>query len=546
MMRPRPGPLPSAGRKERQREVERLLAEHALLPRPHHLGRAEAGEDLGRRLRAAFAGLGPVFSAFGLYLAARPDLLPAGDCLELADLRDRVEPLPSGAVRSLLAEALGFPPEEAWAEITETPRESRLVTQEHAARLHSGEAVLIRVVRPVLDDSLVLDLDLLDLLAEVSLDQGANGAQRTADRRLAEAVADFRADLMNRVDLTAEADGLELFAADMADLGFLQVPRIWRHLSGPRVLTAERLGGATLGEIETLRSAEAAGLPPDLRDLARRLCILWLRQALLGRAFPVEPRAEDLLILPRGRIALGSGPFAKPPSAVQGNLWSYLVAAAKQDPDEACTFLLREMTAEPEANEEQLRLRLRQVVPFRDGAWSVGGDSLAEHLFVHWRLARECGYRPRLHLLAFWRGLFTITSAARRLAPERDALQEALQEVRLIASFGQIRDLATARQLQDNLERYALLATQLPQKLDEMLTLAATGGAVPARPAAEPRGEERRDSLGLAVAFVLALVALTLVARQLTAAGVLWAEPAGAVTALVLGLLLLRALGGRG
>jgi hypothetical protein len=44
---------------------------------------------------------------------------------------------------------------------------------------------------------------------------------------------------------------------------------------------------------------------------------------------------------------------------------------------------------------------------------------------------------------------------------------------------------------------------------------------------------------------VLALAALTLAARQLTAAGAPWAEPAGAVTALVLGLLLLRALGGR-
>jgi hypothetical protein len=307
----------------------------------------------------------------------------------------------------------------------------------------------------------------------------------------------------------------------------------------------ERLGGATLREVAALghRSAEAAEAP-DLRDVARRLCILWLRQALLGRAFPVEPRTEDLLILPRGRIALASGPFAKPPSAVQGNLWSYLIAAAKQDPDEACTYLLREMTAGPEANEEQLRLRLRQVVPFRDGAWSLGGDSLAEHLFVHWRLARESGYHPRVHLLAFWRGLFAITSAARQLAPERDALHEALQEVRLVSSFGQIRDLMTTRQLQDNLERYALLATQLPQKLDEVLTVAAMGGAAPARPA-EPRNQERRDPLSLVIAFVLALAALTLAARQLTAAGAPWAEPAGAVTALVLGLLLLRALGGR-
>lgn len=534
MIQPHPGPLSPAERKARRREVERCFAEHALLRRPHSLGRGpEAGEDLGLRLRAALAELGPVFTAFGRYLATRPDLLPAGDCLELAELPERVEPLPAGAVRILLAEELGVPrAEEVFAEIDE-PCASRLLIQAHTARLHSGEAVIVRLVHPALPGSLAADLELLDLLAELPLAGGA------ADRRLAEAVEDFREDLAARLDLAVEADHLELFATDTADLGFLQVPRVWRNLSTPRVLTVERLGGATLREIAALDS-------PDLRDLARRLCILWLRQALLGRAFPVEPRAEDLLILPRGRIVLAGGPFTKPPSAVQGNLWSYLTAAAKQDPDEACTSLLREMIAGPGANEEQLRLRLRQVVPFRDGAWSLGGDSLAEHLFVHWRLARECGYRPRAALLAFWRGLFSITAASRRLAPERDALHEALQEVRLVASFGQVRELMTARQLQDNLERYALLATQLPQKLDELLSLGTAAAPAPARPAVEPGRAERRDPWSLVLAFVLALAAITLVGRQLTAAGASWAQPAGAVTALVLGLLLLRGLGGRG
>ncbi|HKH50091.1 MAG TPA: AarF/UbiB family protein [Thermoanaerobaculia bacterium] len=542
MIQPHPGPLSPAERKARRRDVERCFAEHALLRRPHSLGRGpEAGEDFGLRLRAALAELGPVFTAFGRYLATRPDLLPAGDCLELAELSDRVEPLPIGAVRSLLADELGVPrAEEVFAEIDE-PCASRLLVQAHAARLHNGEAVIVRLVRPALEGSPAADLELLDLLAELPLAGGA------ADRRLAEAVEDFREDLAARLDLAVEADHLELFATDTADLGFLQVPRVWRNLSTPRVLTVERLGGATLREIAALDRRSAGGADsPDLRDLARRLCILWLRQALLGRAFPVEPRAEDLLILPRGRIVLAGGPFTKPPSAVQANLWSYLVAAAKQDPDEACTSLLREMIAGPGANEEQLRLRLRQVVPFRDGSWSLGGDSLAEHLFVHWRLARESGYRPRAALLAFWRGLFSITSASRQLAPERDALHEALQEVRLIASFGQVREMMTARQLQDNLERYALLATQLPQKLDEILSLGTTGVPAPARPAVEPGRAERRDPWSLVLTFVLALAAVTLVARQLTAAGASWAQPVGAVTALVLGLLLLRGLGGRG
>ena len=63
MMRPHPGPLSPPERKARQREVERCLAEHALLRRPHPIGRAaDAGEDLGLRLRAALSLVAEAFA----------------------------------------------------------------------------------------------------------------------------------------------------------------------------------------------------------------------------------------------------------------------------------------------------------------------------------------------------------------------------------------------------------------------------------------------------------------------------------------------------
>src|SRR3954463_12317958 len=84
-LRARRSPANGAGR----REGEECLARWGRLRRPRPLAGSPATEDaFGRRLRGALLELGPVFSAFGLYLASRIDLLAAADSLELAALPD--------------------------------------------------------------------------------------------------------------------------------------------------------------------------------------------------------------------------------------------------------------------------------------------------------------------------------------------------------------------------------------------------------------------------------------------------------------------------
>ena len=51
-------------------------------------------------------------------------------------------------------------------------------------------------------------------------------------------------------------------------------------------------------------------------------------------------------------------------------------------------LLLREL--EPlsrDASEDDFELRLRQVVPFRDGSWSEHGNNVAEYVVLHWQVA---------------------------------------------------------------------------------------------------------------------------------------------------------------
>lgn len=510
----------------RRREVERVLAEAGLLPGPRSLAAAASGEEsFVLRLRAALERLGPAFSAFGLYLATRADLLPAGACLELSILPDRGEPLPADVILGLVAGELRRSPREVFAAFDELPCESRLFDQAHGARLLDGRAVIVRVLRPGLTAWLERDLPLLPLLGPAFAEAGLAGSF------LAEAMADFAASLPQALDLAMQAEGLGALATETEGFGPLRAPQVHLGLTTSSLLVLQDLEGRTL---------EGRLPEPDTRAgaLARRLCLVWLRQALLGRVVPVEPWGANVTVLADDRIAFTGGAVTKLPSPFQSNLWGYLIAASNQDPEEVCTYLLREMTLEgPPSAEEQLRLRLRQAVPFRDGGWSVHGESLAEHLFLHWRFAREAGFRPRAHLLTFYRGLAAVSMTARRLAPDRDALLQAFEEVRLLSSVQQFGEMMNVGQMREMFERYAALMIDLPQRLDEVLTLAAEGNLRRGPRASEPAERPRNTSSMIWVALLLALGAIILLWPRLDG---IWGERLGAIVFLFFGALLLR------
>jgi ubiquinone biosynthesis protein len=525
----------AAARGAEGREVESCLARWGLLDRPRPvagpppppgLPGLQADAPFGRRLKGALQELGPVFSAFGLYLSTRVDLLAAADCLELSGIPNRVPPLPAAAVREWIAAELGRPADTILAALEAEPCESRLLVQGHRARLADGQPVVLRFVRPDAGEALERDLERLPHLAAAfaeSAHGGPGGPGNPGDPRswhsgvLGEAIADFHRSLGEGADLAATAEALGLLALDAAGFGLLAAPAVRHDLCTPRLLTVVDPGGtdldSALGEAPEPR---AGGDDARQRELARLLCVAWLRQALEGRVFPVALPEAGARVLAGGRLALLAGSFARPPAADRVNLRGFLTAMAAHAPDDACSFLLREMTPEgPEAAEEALRLQCRQVVPFRDGAWSAAGTSLAEHVFVLARLARAYGFRPRAQLLAFYRGLAAAALAVRQLAPLRqdgdDVLLEALEEVRVLTSFAQVREAMTPP-WSDQLGRYAMLMSELPGKLDDLLSQAAQGGARMDHP--DARRPARRESgahllLGGAL-LVLAALALLL------------------------------------
>ncbi|HXM71282.1 MAG TPA: hypothetical protein VN970_09110, partial [Thermoanaerobaculia bacterium] len=125
-------------------------------------------------------------------------------------------------------------------------------------------------------------------------------------------------------------------------------------------------------------------------------------------------------------------------------------------------------------------------------------------------------------------------------SPEGDVLLEALREVRVLTSFSQVR-AAMSPPWSDQWGRYAVLMSELPRKMDELLAVAAETGARTARPeAADPARREESSHLLLAGALMV-LGALALLLHHFVQSGALAGrgETAGASLFLAVGGILL-------
>jgi hypothetical protein len=610
-----------SSRAARRRACQRQLGELGLLG-PRRLARSGGLDEdsphfegaAGRRLRVALPRLGPVFAAFGRYLGSRPDLLPAADCLELTGIEE-------------MAPLAAIPPEEAGrrlaaagvqlADFARLPLRWDLTGQTHRARLAGGEAVLVRLVHEDLEARIEPDLELLALLRPALPAAGRHGFP------IERAVADFRQAFAVAADPRPQAEALTRLALETAALGELRLPRV--AFAGPSLAVVEELPGRDVLELArswwTIDPAAAAGGPgrpepwweasaaedwtraggwseTQRADLARRLCLVWLRHALGGLPFAAALGGGELLVQADGRLALAGGQFAVLPAGSQANLRAYLIAAAAGDPDAAGACLLREMDApgapagataaagaagEGGAAAAAFLHQLRQAVAFRDGGWgrragiadaangadgasgasgssaagaghgrpgpaAATGQQLAETLFLHWRLAEAHGYRPRPHLLAFWRGLWQVAAAALELAPEADSVLAGLENLRTLDSAAQLGRLLDPRRMPGTAESYARAMLDGPAALEGALQQLAGDGPRVRIELAEPPGGGRRAGAALPVALAMALAAVGLATERLAAAPGFGraAEGVGAALFVIVGALLIAALGRRG
>jgi ubiquinone biosynthesis protein len=242
---------------------------------------------LAIRLRLALEELGPLYVKFGQLLSTRSDLLPRDFIDELTKLQDQVPPFPGALARVAVEAAWREPLGRHLSSFDEIPLASASIAQVHAARLHDGRDVVIKIIRPGIERLIKRDLILLDRLAfwvERNWAPGVHLHPRAI-------VAKFAQTLHDELNLLQEAGHASQLRHNFQDSPFLGVPEVVWELTRERVMVMERIYGIPIHDFAGLR---AHGV--DFKELAQRGVSIFFTQVFRDNFFHADMHPGNLFV----------------------------------------------------------------------------------------------------------------------------------------------------------------------------------------------------------------------------------------------------------
>ncbi|MES5815771.1 2-polyprenylphenol 6-hydroxylase [Pseudoxanthomonas sp. Soil82] len=247
------------------------------------------------RVRRALEDLGPTFVKLGQVLATRVDLFGPEWIAELGKLQNAVPPLPFERVRPQLVEDLGAEPEAVFAQLDEAPIAAASLAQTHRAWLADGTAVVLKIRRPGIRDTVEADLRLLARLAEI-VEAQAPDLHRYRPR---EVVQQFAQSLRRELDFAAECRNAERIAANFAGHDEIVVPRVHWQWTCERLNVQDFVAGIPGPD---LAAVDASGM--DRKHLAQVGAGIVLKMVLEDGFFHADPHPGNIFYLPGERIGV--------------------------------------------------------------------------------------------------------------------------------------------------------------------------------------------------------------------------------------------------
>lgn len=242
----------------------------------------------GERIRKALEELGPIFVKFGQAVSTRRDLLPPDIADELAKLQDRVPPFPGPEARAAIEQAYGRPVTEVFAEFDEEPLAAASIAQVHAARLHDGKEVVVKVLRPGMRAVIERDLEVLYALAGLATRYWAESRRL----RPIEVVAEYEKTVLDELDLLREAANASQLKRNFAGSNLLYVPEVYWDYCRVDVMVMERIRGVPISDMQALRAANT-----DIARLAQNGVEIFFTQVFRHNFFHADMHPGNIFVL---------------------------------------------------------------------------------------------------------------------------------------------------------------------------------------------------------------------------------------------------------
>ena len=239
--------------------------------------------------------LGSTYIKLGQLIASSPSLFPHEYVEAFQSCLDQTTPLPYSTIEKVLKSELGPNLNRHFREIDPVPLASASIAQVHAARLYSGEDVVIKVQKPGVQDILDTDFQFMQfsafLLEKLS--------KHIPESSITDMVQEIRNGMLEECDFHREADNIDLYARFLANnkITHVTVPLVYRQSSTERVLTMERFHGVSLSNIDEVRR-----INPHPEQALIDALNTWFASLTQCQIYHADLHAGNVMMLEDGRI----------------------------------------------------------------------------------------------------------------------------------------------------------------------------------------------------------------------------------------------------
>jgi ubiquinone biosynthesis protein len=432
------------------------------------------------RLRLALEALGPIFVKFGQILSTRRDLLPPDIADELERLQDNVPPFPSEQAIALIETALGQPVEQLFARFDREPLASASIAQVHTARLHTGEEVVVKVVRPGIERVIRADMSLMFMLARFAERYLPDGRRL----RPVEVVLDYELTILDELDLKREGANTAQLRRNWHDSGLLYIPEVYWDYTRRNVLVMERIDGIPVTDVAAL---QAQGT--DMRLLAERGVEIFFTQVLRDSFFHADMHPGNIFVSrdhPERPLYIGID------CAIMGTLSDFdqyylarnLLAIFRRNYREVAELHIECGWVPPHTRVHDFEAAIRTVCEpvFEKPLGEISFGQLLVYLF---QVARRFDMEVQPSLVLLQKTLLNIEGLGRELYPQLDLWSTArpLLEEWLRERYSPVRAMRKiARKLPYWLEQLPDVPDRVFQRLDTPLSRAPHAAHLPPLP----------------------------------------------------------------
>ncbi len=306
--------------------VEEIGLFHVLsLPRRMITRKAPETKTVGERIRLVLEELGPAFIKLGQLLSTRSDLFPDSVIRELIKLQDQVPPFPAHEARRIIEAELSMSIGDIFSSFEDVPVAAASIGQVHLAKLHSGEAVAIKVQRPGIHPVIERDMEIVKGLIAIAEKRWT----WVAEYQIPQMIEEFSKSMKAELDYSHEGRNTEKIARQFLHSADIHIPRIyWQHTSS-HVLTMEYVQGVKLN-----RHEDIVAHGHDLKAIAERFVHAMLHQMFIEGLFHADPHPGNLLVLDDGRLAfLDFGMVGRLSSDMKEHLSDLIISLMRQRTD---------------------------------------------------------------------------------------------------------------------------------------------------------------------------------------------------------------------